>query len=133
MLAIVVTVLLLIFAVPRRAAPPPSPAQPDQAFVDRIGLVSPKFAREWAGGLLNDPRAEIVEWEHRLRMQYLIRDANTRLRLTKGSTVQVAVSLESKLMCLQSPSILLAKLGVPEPMCMDALGPGSWRGVQRCR
>lgn len=61
-------------------------------------------------------RAEIVEWEHRLRMQYLIRDANTRLRLTKGSTVQVAVSLESKLMCLQSPSILLAKLGVPEPM-----------------
>ena len=60
LLAIVVTVLLLIFAVPRQAAPPPSPAQPEQAFVDRIGLVSPKFAREWAGGLLNDPRAEIV-------------------------------------------------------------------------
>ncbi|MCC6432443.1 MAG: acyl-CoA thioesterase [Gemmatimonadaceae bacterium] len=61
-------------------------------------------------------RAEIVEWEHRLRMQYLIRDASTSLRLTKGSTVQVAVSLESKLMCLQSPSILFEKLGVPEPL-----------------
>lgn len=61
-------------------------------------------------------RAEIVEWEHRLRMQYLIRDASSSLRLTKGSTVQVAVSLESKLMCLQSPSILFEKLGVPEPL-----------------
>ena len=61
-------------------------------------------------------RAEIVEWEHRLRMQYLIRDASTSLRLTKGSTVQGAVSLESKLMCLQSPSILFEKLGVPEPL-----------------
>ncbi len=60
LLGIVVVVLLLIFSVPHESALPPSPAQPDQAFVDRIGLVSPKFAREWAGGLLNDPRAEIV-------------------------------------------------------------------------
>jgi uncharacterized protein len=52
--------LLLIFAVPRTSGPPPSPAQPDQAFVDRVGLVSPRFAREWAGALLNDLRFELV-------------------------------------------------------------------------
>jgi len=60
LIAIVAVVLLLVFAVPRRPPPPPSPAQPEQAFVDRAGLVSPAFVREWAGALANDPRAEIV-------------------------------------------------------------------------
>ncbi len=56
----VAVILLLIFAVPRKPPPPPSLAQPTQAFVDRVGIVSPKFASEWAGALLNDERAEIV-------------------------------------------------------------------------
>ena len=60
-------------------------------------------------------RAEIVEWEHRLKMQYLIRDASNGLRLTKGSTVQVAVSLHSRLMCLQSPPVLFERMGVLQP------------------
>ena len=55
---------------------------------------------------------ELVEWEHRLKMQYRIRDAETQLRLTKGSTVQVAVDLKSGLMCLQSPPVLWEKLGM---------------------
>src|SRR4030095_12428690 len=59
-LAIVAVMLLLIFGVPRRPPPPPSPAQPEQAVVDRVGLVSPAWARQTAGALLNDPRAEIV-------------------------------------------------------------------------
>lgn len=60
LIGFVVLVALLVFAVPRKAPPPPSPAQPNEAFVDRVGIVSPKFAREWAGGLLNDPRMEFV-------------------------------------------------------------------------
>jgi uncharacterized protein len=60
LLGLLAALLLLIFAVPRTPGPPPSPAQPDQAFVDRIGLVSPQFAREWAGALLVDPRFELV-------------------------------------------------------------------------
>ena len=60
LLGLLAALLLLIFAVPRTPGPPPSPAQPDQAFVDRVGLVSPRFAREWAGALLVDPRFELV-------------------------------------------------------------------------
>ena len=60
-------------------------------------------------------RAEIVEWENRLKLQYLIRDAQTGMRLTKGSSVQVAVEMSSGLMCLQSPPILFERLGIPMP------------------
>jgi len=61
----VAVILLLIFAVPRKPLPPPSLAQPTQAFVDRVGIVSPKFSSEWAGALLNDERAEIVVYVDR--------------------------------------------------------------------
>ncbi|MBC8087906.1 MAG: acyl-CoA thioesterase [Phycisphaerae bacterium] len=57
-------------------------------------------------------RAEIVEWEHRLKLQYAIRDKATGQRLTKGTTMQVAVNLETRLMCLQSPPVLFERLGV---------------------
>jgi acyl-CoA thioester hydrolase len=60
-------------------------------------------------------RADIVEWENRLKLQYLIRDAQTGMRLTKGSSVQVAVDMTSGLMCLQSPPVLFERLGIPMP------------------
>jgi uncharacterized protein len=65
LLAVVVIVLALVFAVPRLPPPPPSLAQPEQAFVDRAGIVKPAFAREWAGALLNDDRAQIVVYVDR--------------------------------------------------------------------
>ena len=58
-------------------------------------------------------RASLEEWEYRLRIEYLIRNAATGERLTKASTVQVAVSAASGEMCLRSPDILFARLGVP--------------------
>ena len=63
--AFVVVMALLVFAVPRSPPPPPSLADPGQAFVDRVGIVSPEFARQWAGGLLNDDRAQIVVYVDR--------------------------------------------------------------------
>ena len=60
LVAVVIVILLLIFAVPRAQPPPATLANPNEAFVDRAGIVSPAFAREWAGALLNDDRAEIV-------------------------------------------------------------------------
>ena len=65
LLVVVAIMALLVVAVPRTPPPPPSLAHPDQAFVDRVGIVSPKFAREWAGGLLNDDRAQIVVYVDR--------------------------------------------------------------------
>ncbi|WP_020158849.1 acyl-CoA thioesterase [Methylobacter marinus] len=56
--------------------------------------------------------AEIVEWENRLKINYLIADKETGDRLTKGYSVQVAVNLTRDELCLESPGILLEKLGV---------------------
>lgn len=57
-------------------------------------------------------RAWLVEWEYRLRIQYLISDAASGERLCKGRTDQVAVELASGEMCLRSPDVLFARLGL---------------------
>ena len=58
-------------------------------------------------------RARITEWEHRLRIDYQIRDAETALLLTRAHTIQVAVSVATGEMCYASPAVLLARLGLP--------------------
>jgi uncharacterized membrane protein YgcG len=60
LVTVVAVFALLIFAVPRATPPPATLANPNEAFVDRAGIVSTDFARQWAGALLNDDRAEIV-------------------------------------------------------------------------
>jgi acyl-CoA thioester hydrolase len=57
-------------------------------------------------------RAEMVEWEQRLRIEYVITDAVSGARLSKGSTTQVAVNIATGEMCFASPPILLEKLGL---------------------
>ena len=54
---------------------------------------------------------QLVEWEYRLKIKYLIRDINSRVTLTKGYTIQVAVDMETQEMCLESPPVLKKKLG----------------------
>lgn len=60
-------------------------------------------------------RAEIVEWENRLRIDYLVSDAATGRRLNRATTTQVAVDIASGEMCFVSPPILFEKLGVQAP------------------
>ncbi|RNF30435.1 4-hydroxybenzoyl-CoA thioesterase [Massilia aurea] len=60
-------------------------------------------------------RAEIVEWENRLRIDYLILDAASGKRLNRATTTQVAVEIHSGEMCFVSPPILFEKLGVAAP------------------
>ena len=55
-------------------------------------------------------RATLSEWENRLKIDYTIFDNATGKRLTKGHTVQVAVNMDSRELCLVSPPILLDKL-----------------------
>lgn len=54
--------------------------------------------------------ARLVEWEHRLKIDYTIRDASTRKRLTRAWSVQVAVGVEDLEMRLASPPVLIERL-----------------------
>lgn len=57
-------------------------------------------------------RADLVEYEHRLRIDYLITDTVTGKRLHRATTTQVALDIRSGDMCFASPAVLLDKLGV---------------------
>lgn len=57
-------------------------------------------------------RAEITEWENRLRMDYLIRDAATGRKLNQAHTLQVAVSIATREMQFVCPPVLWERLGV---------------------
>lgn len=54
--------------------------------------------------------ASLTEWEHHLRVDYIIYDAKTGTRMTKGYTRQVAVEIESQEMCFASPQLFIDKL-----------------------
>ena len=57
-------------------------------------------------------QSRISEYENRLRIDYLLLDADNGTRICKGYTIQVAVAQPSGEMQLVSPPILLTKLGV---------------------
>lgn len=60
-------------------------------------------------------KAEIVEWENRLKIDYEVRDVESGRRLTRASTMQVAVDMSNGEMCFVSPKILFDKLGIAAP------------------
>ncbi|QSX37051.1 MULTISPECIES: acyl-CoA thioesterase [Shewanella] len=54
--------------------------------------------------------ASLVEWENRLRIDYLITDAHSGTRLTKGYTIQAAVAIDSQELCFVTPEVFQAKI-----------------------
>ncbi|HET9917322.1 MAG TPA: acyl-CoA thioesterase [Candidatus Binatia bacterium] len=60
-------------------------------------------------------RAEIVEWENRLKIAYLLTDGATGQRVSRATTTQVAVEIATGEMCFVSPPVLFDKLGLPRP------------------
>ena len=60
-------------------------------------------------------RATLLEWENRLRIEYLVSDEASGQRLTKGESVQVAVNITTREMCMVSPDVLFERLGEPKP------------------
>ncbi|CAM2926560.1 acyl-CoA thioesterase [Vibrio rarus] len=54
--------------------------------------------------------AKLSEWENRLRVDYVIYDANTGQRMSKGYTMQVAVSIEKQEMNFVSPKVFTDKV-----------------------
>ena len=57
-------------------------------------------------------KAKLVEWENRLKINYLLEDFETGQRLTKGYTIQVAFDAENEEMMFASPDVLFEKLGI---------------------
>ena len=55
-------------------------------------------------------KAELVEYESRLKINYVICCAASGKKLTKGYTVQVAIDIASREMQYVSPQILLDKI-----------------------
>mgnify|MGYP003615576495 FL=1 len=54
--------------------------------------------------------ATLTEWENRLKIQYVVYDADSGKRMTKGHTTQVAVQLDKRELCLVCPAVLTEKL-----------------------
>ena len=57
-------------------------------------------------------RAEIVEWENRIKIDYVIRDVETGKVINKAHTIQVALNIATREMEWVCPSVLWQKLGV---------------------
>lgn len=57
-------------------------------------------------------RAEVVEFENRLKIAYRISDQASGARLTVGSTTQVAVDAKTQQLQFVTPRVLWERLGV---------------------
>ena len=64
-----------------------------------------RYVRGAVFGQTINVRASLVEWENRLKVNYLITDLASGERLTRACTVQVAVDVASREMQLASPKI----------------------------
>jgi acyl-CoA thioester hydrolase len=54
--------------------------------------------------------ASITEWENRLKIEYLSRDARSGKKTTKAHTIQVAFDVKTETMLWQTPPVLHEKL-----------------------
>lgn len=72
-----------------------------------------RYVRPLIFGQEVEVRATLKEWENRLLIDYLISDEHG-VRYTKGTTIQVAVEIATKEMCLASPPVLFERLGMGE-------------------
>jgi acyl-CoA thioester hydrolase len=54
--------------------------------------------------------ASLVEWQYRLKINYVIYNADTREKLTKAHTVQAAVDMSTGQLRLECPEFLLQKV-----------------------
>ncbi len=60
-------------------------------------------------------RATIVEWENRLKIDYVVRDAATGQKINQAYTIQVAVDMTTREMQYLCPPVLWERLGVERP------------------
>lgn len=88
------------------------PAMRDSGYAWPIVEMKLKYVRPAVFGQALKVKARIIEWENRLRIDYLITDAVTGAKLNAAQTTQVAVDLGTKEMCFVCPPVLWQRLGV---------------------
>jgi acyl-CoA thioester hydrolase len=69
-----------------------------------------KYVRSALYGQRLRIEATLLEYENRIKIGYEIRDAATGERLTKGSTIQVAINAATRELQFVSPPIILSNL-----------------------
>lgn len=75
----------------------------------RLRYVKPAFFQQ-----IVIVKAQLVEWENRLKINYQIFDKCSGKKLTKGYSIQVAVDAKNNEMLIASPNALLDKIGIQE-------------------
>lgn len=88
------------------------PQMRESGFAWPIVDMRTKYLRSAHFGQALVVRAEIVEWEFRLKIDYAVSDAETGEVLTRATSIQVAVDMATGAMCFASPPVLLQRLGV---------------------
>jgi len=88
------------------------PQMRDSGYVWPIIDMRLKYVRPARFGQKLKIHATITEWENRLKINYLIRDATSNLTINQAYTIQVAVDLASGEMQYLCPAILWQCLGV---------------------
>ena len=88
------------------------PQMRESGFAWPIVDMRTKYVRSARLGQALVVRAEIVEWEYRLKIEYLVSDAVSGEVLTRATSIQVAVDMATGAMCFSSPPVLLQRLGV---------------------
>lgn len=69
-----------------------------------------KFLKSTKFGERISVAASLAEFENRIKIEYVIRNAETREPVTRGYTIQVAVQLDGGEMCFCSPDELIEKV-----------------------
>ncbi|HEX5693753.1 MAG TPA: acyl-CoA thioesterase, partial [Arenimonas sp.] len=82
------------------------PQMRDSGYAWPIVDLRVKYVRSARFGQRLKVRAEIVEWENRLKIDYLVSDAATGEALTRAHSIQVAVDMTTGEMCFASPPVL---------------------------
>lgn len=52
-------------------------------------------------------RTTLIEWEHRIKINYVISDVKTGARLTKAYTTQMAIDMSTQETLFESPELLI--------------------------
>lgn len=88
------------------------PQMRDSGFMWPIVDFRTKYVAPLRYGQKVKVRAKIVEWEFRLKIEYLVTDVESGKALTRAYSIQVAVDIETQEMCFQSPAVLRERLGI---------------------